>query len=276
MNLQVQKAPSLDLTGLKARQQAMWTSGDYAVVGTTLQIVGETLCETVDVRAGERVLDVAAGNGNSSLAAARRFARVTGVDYVPHLLEKAAGRARAEGLAIDFLEGDAEKLPFDEGSFDAVLSVFGVMFTANHLAGASELVRVCKSGGRIGLANWTPTGFIGAMLRTIGTHVAPPVGALSPALWGKREYLAELFGDQVSSLEVQHREFNFRYASAAHFIDTFRTFYGPMNRAYAALDEKGQAALTSDLEALVRENDRGGPTSLVVPADYIEVVAVRR
>ena len=276
MNLETNATPTIDFTAVKTRQQAMWSSGDYAIIGTTLQIVGETLCEEVDVRAEERVLDVACGNGNSTLAAARRFARVTGVDYVPALLDKASARARAEGLEIKLVEADAERLPFDDEVFDVVLSVFGVMFTPNHVRAASELVRVCKRGGRIGLANWTPTGFVGSMLRTIGRHVPPPAGVPSPALWGKREHVAELLGGSVASLEVRHREFNFRYASASHFIDTFRTYYGPMNRAFVALDERGRAALTSDLEALLREHDRGGGTSLVVPADYLEIIAVRR
>ncbi len=265
-----------DLTAVKTRQQATWSSGDYAVIGTTLQIVGETLCEAVDVRAESRVLDVACGNGNATLAAARRFARVTGVDYVPALLRKASARAAAEGLAIELVEGDAERLPFDDEAFDDVLSAFGVMFTANQARAASELVRVTKRGGRIGLANWTPTGFVGAMLRTIGRHVPPPAGVPSPTLWGTHEHVAKLFGDSVASLDVRRREFDFRYASASHFIETFRAYYGPMNRAFATLDERGRAALTSDLEALLHEHARGGGASLVVPAEYLEIIAVRR
>ncbi|HSO31900.1 MAG TPA: class I SAM-dependent methyltransferase [Labilithrix sp.] len=275
MTLDTRNTAPIDFAAIKARQKATWASGDFAVIGVTLQIVGETLCEAVDLRAGERVLDVACGNGNAALAAARRFARVTGTDYVPALLEKAAARARADGLPVDFREADAEALPFEDGSFDVVLSTFGVMFAPNHPVAAGELRRVCRRGGRIGLATWTPTGFIGALLRLVGRHVPPPAGLLSPLLWGKREHLAELFGNGVSSLEVQHRDFNFRYGSAAHFIDTFRTYYGPTHKAFAALDEGGRAALTRDLEALLREHDRGGGASLVVPADYIEVVAVR-
>jgi SAM-dependent methyltransferase len=268
--------PPIDFVAVKARQQATWASGDFAVVGTTLQIVGETLCEAVDLRAGERVLDVACGNGNATLAAARRFAHVTGADYVPSLLEKGRLRARAEGLSIDFIEADAEALPFPDASFDVVLSTYGVMFAPNHAAAAAELLRVCRSGGRIGLASWTPSGFIGALLRTVGRHVPPPAGLQSPSLWGKREHIGELFGDRVSSLEVTHKDFNFRYASPAHFIDISRAYYGPVHKAFAALDENGRAALTRDLEALLREHDRGGGNSLVVPADYLEVVAVRR
>jgi SAM-dependent methyltransferase len=276
MTLDTSSVPQIDYRAIKARQQATWASGDFAIIGTTLQIVGENLCEAIDLRAGERVLDVACGNGNATLAAARRFARVTGADYVPSLLEKAKARANAEALSIDFVEADAEALPFDDGSFDAVLSTYGVMFAPNHAAAAGELLRVCRSGGRIGLANWTPTGAIGAMLRLVGRHVPPPAGLQSPSLWGKREHLAELFGDKVSSLEVTHRDFNFRYESPAHMIDIFRRFYGPVHKAFAALDQKGQEALDRDLDTLLREHNRGGTSSLVIPADYLEVVAVRR
>lgn len=276
MNLDPSLAPQIDFSAVKARQKATWASGDFAIIGTTLQIVGETLCEAVDLRANERVLDVACGNGNAALAAARRFARVTGSDYVPTLLDKAAMRARAENLPIEFREADAEALPFEDGSFDVVLSTYGVMFAPNHAVAASELLRVCRRGGRIGLANWTPTGFIGALLRLVGKHVPPLPGLQSPSLWGKREHLASLFGDGVSSLEVAHRDFNFRYASSAHFIDVFRQYYGPTHKAFAALDANGQAALTNDLELLLREHNRGGSDSLIVPADYLEVVAVRR
>lgn len=276
MNLDPSLAPQIDFSAVKARQKATWASGDFAIIGITLQIVGETLCEAVDLRANERVLDVACGNGNAALAAARRFARVTGSDYVPTLLDKAAMRARAENLPIEFREADAEALPFEDGSFDVVLSTYGVMFAPNHAVAASELLRVCRRGGRIGLANWTPTGFIGALLRLVGKHVPPLPGLQSPSLWGKREHLASLFGDGVSSLEVAHRDFNFRYASSAHFIDVFRQYYGPTHKAFAALDANGQAALTNDLELLLREHNRGGSDSLIVPADYLEVVAVRR
>jgi SAM-dependent methyltransferase len=276
MSLDTRYLSPIDFDAVKTRQKATWASGDFAIIGTTLQIVGETLCEAVDIRAGERVLDVACGNGNATLAAARRFARVMGTDYVPSLLDKAMVRARAENLSIDFREADAEALPFEDGSFDVVLSTYGVMFAPNQALAATELLRVCRRGGRIGLANWTPTGFIGALLRLVGKHVPPLPGLMSPSLWGKREHLASLFGDGVSSLEVTHRDFNFRYASAAHFIDVFRRYYGPTHKAFAALDADGQAALTKDLEALLGEHNRGGSDSLIVPADYLEVVAVRR
>jgi SAM-dependent methyltransferase len=270
------RAPDIDLRAVKARQQATWASGDFAVIGTTLQLVGESLCEAIDLRSGERVLDVACGNGNATLAAARRFARVTGIDYVPELLAKAELRARAEGLSVDLREGDAEALPFADGTFDVVLSTYGVMFAPDHVKAASELARVCRSGGRIGLANWTPEGFVGELLRLVGKYVPPPPALMSPALWGKREHVAALFGDAASAIEVKRKDFMFRYESAAHFIDVFRSFYGPTHKAFAAIDEARRASLTADLVSLLQKYDRGGGRSLVVPGEYLEIVATRR
>jgi len=267
--------PNVDFSAIKARQQATWASGDFAVVGTTLQIVGESLCEAVDLRAGEHVLDVACGNGNAALAAARRFGRVTGIDYVPDLLAKAGARAAAEGTTLELREGDAEAMPFADASFDVVLSTFGVMFAPNHIAAAAELVRVCRPGGRIGLASWTPAGFIGEMFKVVGRHVPPPAGLLPPSLWGKREHLAALFGDAVSAIEAVPRDFAFRYESAQHFVAMFRAYYGPTLKAFAALDERGQQAFAADLEALVAKFDRGNGRGIVVPAEYLEVVATR-
>ncbi|WP_367617417.1 class I SAM-dependent methyltransferase [Plastoroseomonas hellenica] len=264
----------MDLGALKARQQATWATGDYAVVGTTLQIVGERICEAVDLRAGERVLDVAAGNGNATLAAARRFAEVTSTDYVAALLERGRERAGAERLAVAFQEADAEALPFDDRSFDVALSTFGVMFTPDQEKAASELTRVVRSGGRIGLANWTPEGFIGQVFKTIGRHVPPPAGVRSPALWGTEARLAELFpGHGISATK---QIFNFRYRSADHMLDIFRTYYGPMNRAFAALDGAGQAALADDIQALIARMNRGGADTLIVPSEYLEAVVTRR
>jgi len=265
-----------DFNAIKQRQQATWASGDFAIVGTTLQIVGELLAEAADVRAGERVLDVAAGNGNATLAAARRFARVTSTDYVPHLLEKGATRAKAEGLDIQFETADAEALPFDSGSFDVVLSTFGAMFTPEHDKAAHELKRVVRSGGRIGMANWTPEGFIGQLFRVIGAYVPPPAGTQSPALWGSEPRIAELFGSEATDIRCVRRDFNFRYESAAHWIDVFRNFYGPTHKAYAALDPNRQASLTTDLTALLNRLNVGGPRSLVVPGEYLEVVITKK
>ncbi|SEJ06041.1 Methyltransferase domain-containing protein [Pseudomonas linyingensis] len=269
-------SPQADLAAIKARQQATWASGDFAVIGTTLQIVGELLAEAVDLRAGERVLDVAAGNGNATLAAARRFAEVTSTDYVPHLLDKAAARARAEGLAVEFQVADAENLPFADGSFDVALSTFGVMFAPDQPRTAAELLRVVRHGGRIGLANWTPEGFIGELFRVIGAHVPPPAGLRSPLRWGDEAALVELFGPQAADIRCTRKLFNFRYRSAAHWIEIFRTYYGPTHKAFAALDAAGQAALHADLERLLAARNVGGADSLVVPGEYLEVVITRR
>jgi SAM-dependent methyltransferase len=251
----------------------MWASGDFAVIGTTLQIVGEMICEAVDLRAGERVLDVAAGNGNATLAAARRFADVVSTDYVESLLDGGSRRAEAEGLSVHFEQADAEALPYPDGSFDVVLSTFGVMFAPDHKKSAAELLRVCRRGGRIGLANWTPDGFIGRLLRVVGRYVPPPAGLQSPSLWGTHAHLRSLFGDVT--IEHLSRDFNFRYRSPAHFVDVFRTFYGPVHKAFAALDAAGKAGLEADMLALLREFDRGGAAGLVVPAEYLEIVITR-
>jgi SAM-dependent methyltransferase len=269
-------SPAPDFAAIKQRQQATWASGDFAVVGTTLQIVGESLAEAVDVRADERVLDVAAGNGNATLAAARRFARVTSTDYVPALLEKGRMRAGAEGLSVKFQVADAEQLPFEDGSFDVVLSTYGVMFTPEHGRAAREMLRVVRSGGRIGMANWTPEGFIGRLFKVIGAHVPPPAGLKSPALWGSEPYIIELFGTKAADIRCERRQFNFRYRSAAHWLQIFRDYYGPTHKAFAALDAAGQKALERDITALLGELNTAGDHSLVVPGEYLEIVITKR
>ena len=263
-----------DLIALKARQQATWSAGNYAVVGTTLQIVGETLCEAVDLRAGETVLDVAAGNGNASLAAARRWAKVTSTDYVPALLEAGRARAEADGLEMTFQTADAEALPFADGAFDVVLSTFGVMFTADHARAAGELARVCRPGGRIGMANWTPDGFIGQLFKVIGAHVAPPAGARSPALWGMTAHLETLFAGQ-GRVSTTERAFTFRYLSPAHFVDVFRTWYGPTLKAFAALSDDGKAALERDILALIGRMNRAQDGTVVIDSAYLEAIVTR-
>ena len=268
-------AAPLDFDAIKQRQQATWASGDFAVIGTTLQIVGESLAEAADIRADERVLDVAAGNGNATLAAARRFAQVTSTDYVPGLLEKAAQRAQAEGVHVKFQVADVEALPFDNGAFDVVLSTYGAMFAPNQGRTASEMMRVTRKGGRIGMANWTPAGFIGRLFKVIGAHVPPPVGLQSPALWGPEPRLAELFGKQAAKIECTRRMFNFRDRSAAHWVQVFHDFYGPTHKAFAALDAQGQAALEADIVKLLEEMNIAGPASLVVPSEYLEVVVTK-
>ncbi|MDH2050707.1 class I SAM-dependent methyltransferase [Achromobacter marplatensis] len=273
---QPQAAAQPDLAALKTRQQATWSSGDYAVVGTTLQIVGELLCESLDVRAGQKVLDVAAGNGNASLAAARRWCEVVATDYVPALLGRARERAAAERLKIEFQEADAEALPFAPASFDAVVSTFGVMFTADHDKAAAELVRVCRPGGKIGMANWTPEGFIGQIFKTIGKHLPPPAGVKSPALWGTRARIDEMFGSHASAIQAEPRHFVFRYRSPEHWLQVFKTYYGPLLKAFAALEPAAQAALESDLIAQIDRFNRSGDAGMVVPSEYLEIVITRQ
>ncbi len=266
-----------DFAAIKTKQQGAWSTGNYAVVGTTLQIVGEELCEALDLRSGSRVLDVAAGNGNVTLAAARRFCDVTSTDYVPSLLESGKKRAEAEGFEVKFQEADAENLPFGDAAFDVVVSTFGVMFTPDQFKSASELARVCKPGGKIGLANWTPEGLIGQLFKTIGKYLPPPAGVKSGALWGTEAHLNQLFAN-TGNVKVTKKFFNFRYKSAAHFIEIFRTFYGPMNKTFAALasDQAKQDAFASDLKGLLDSGNKAGDSSLVVPSEYLEVVIERR
>jgi ubiquinone/menaquinone biosynthesis C-methylase UbiE len=266
-------AAVVDLTAVKTRQQAMWASGDFSVIGTTLQIVGEELCEAVDLESGTSVLDVACGNGNASLAAARRFAKVTGLDYVPELLRRAGERAGAERLSLELVLGDAEQLPFQDARFDYALSTFGIMFAPDQERAAQEIARVVKPGGKIGLANWTPEGFIGQLLKTVGKHVPPPPGVASPIYWGMEARVRDLFAG-CRSVQVTRKDFVFRYESTAHFIDVFRRFYGPTHKAFAALDADGQARLETDIaEVAARFNRRAA--SFIVPAEYLAIVIER-
>jgi SAM-dependent methyltransferase len=269
-------SPTVDLAAVKNKQHLAWSSGDYAVVGTTLQIVGESLCEALDLHAGERVLDVAAGNGNATLAAARRWCDVVSTDYVPTLLERGRGRASAEGLQVQFEQADAENLPYTDHSFDVVLSTFGVMFTPDQDKAAAEMARACKPGGRIGLANWTPGSFVGEIFKTLGRYLPPPAGVKSPALWGTEARLRELFGEQLDSIAIERMEFVFRYHSAAHWLEVFRTFYGPMYKAFGALDAEKQESLANDLVALAESFNRASDGTLAAPSEYIEVVIRRR
>jgi len=265
-----------DLKAIKTKQQAAWSSGNYAIIGTTLQIVGEQLAEAMDLRAGQKVLDIAAGNGNATLAAARRWCDVTSTDYVEQLLAVGRKRAEAEGLSVKFQKADAENLPFADASFDAVLSTFGAMFSPDQSRTASEMLRVCKSGGRIGLANWTPDGFIGQVFKTIGKYLPPPAGVKSPALWGTREWMDKAFQADASAIVAEPRHFVFRYGSAQHFLDVFRQFYGPMLKAFEALPENGRAGLARDLLDLIGRFNKSGDTTMVVPGEYLEVVVTKR
>lgn len=264
-----------DLGAIKERQQKAWSSGDYGKVGVTLVIMAERLCEAADLRSGQQVLDVATGNGNAAMAAARRFCDVTGVDYVPMLLEEGRERAEAEGLRVDFREGDAEKLSFADASFDVVLSTLGVMFAPDQGKVAGELLRVCRPGGRICLANWAPDGFIGHFFRTIGKHVPPPPLPNSPFRWGTEEGVRELLDDGVAELRAERRSFAFRYRSARHFVDYFKGYYGPSLKAFEALDAEGKEDLDQDLIELIGRFNSSGDETAVVQSDYLEVVAIR-
>ena len=266
-----------DLEAVKQRQQAAWASGDFAVVASRIVLVAEHLCDTADLQAGWRVLDVATGSGNAAIAAARHGCTAVGVDYVPALLESGRRRAEAEGLPVELLEGDAEALPFPDSSFDAVTSVFGSMFAPDHARAAAELLRVCRPGGTIALASWTPDGFIGELFRTVGAHVPPPAGVQSPMLWGTEAHLRTLFGDAIASLEIEERTFTFRFGSAQEFVDFFRTWYGPTLKAFAALEGAARDALEEDMLALARRSDRlGGSGAIAIPSAYTEAVAVTR
>ena len=275
MNVQVATPPTIDLATIKARQQVAWGSGDYAIIGTTLQIVGEMLCEAVDLRSNQRVLDVAAGNGNATLAAARRFAHVVSTDYVGSLLERARERAKADRLPIMFQEADAESLPFPDASFDVVLSTFGVMFTPNQEQAAKELLRVCRPGGKIGLANWTPGSFIGQLFKTIGKYVPPAPGMKSPALWGSKTHLETLFGTRASVVG-ESKNFAFRYKSPKHWVEMFRNYYGPVVKVFAAIDPEAREALEADLFALLDKFNIAQDGTLVAPSEYLETVVTKK
>jgi len=262
-------------TNIKTRQKATWGSGDYGRIGITLQITGEALCEAMDIRSGQSVLDVAAGNGNASLAAARRFCKVVSTDYVPSLLEQSRIRASAEKLAIDYREADAEILPFDDASFDNVVSTFGVMFAPNQEQASSELIRICKQDGKIGLANWTPDGFIGQIFKTVQRHVPPPPGVSSYAAWGTADFIEKQFGPYVSNIQINPRLFNFRYHSPKHWLDIFSTYYGPMLKAFETLDEAEGISLYNEILYVIGQYNRAKDGTMVVPADYLEVVITR-
>lgn len=274
MNVQISNPAPMDFSIIKGRQQAAWSSGNYAIVGTTLQIVGESLCEAIDLRSTQRVLDVAAGNGNASLAAARRFAEVVSTDYVGSLLDQGRKRAEAEDLSITFQQADAENLPFPDASFDVILSTFGVMFTPDQAKAATELLRVCRPGGKIGLANWTPEGFIGRLFRLIGKYVPPATGLSSPALWGQHAHLERLF--EGASVAATKRQFVFRYKSPAHWLEIFRTYYGPVLKTFSAMNGKQAISLEADILALIAEFNIATDGTAVVPGDYLEIVVTKK
>jgi SAM-dependent methyltransferase len=275
MNMALQPTPSPDYVSIKSKQNAAWASGDYARIGTTLQIVGEDLAEAMDLRPGSKVVDVAAGNGNATLAFARRWCDVTSTDYVEALLARSRARAEAEALDVIYRLADAEQLPFDDNAFDAVVSTFGVMFAPNQAKAASELLRTCKSGGLIGMANWTPEGFIGQVFKTLGKHIAPPAGVNSPALWGTKPWIEANFRSHARDIGFREKAFVFRYCSADHFLDVFRTFYGPVHKAFLALDPAGQVALANDLRATIMRFNTTTDGSMRVPSDYAEIIVIK-
>jgi SAM-dependent methyltransferase len=269
-------AASPDFAAIKQRQQATWASGDYHRIATQIQIVSELMIEALDLRSTERVLDVATGSGNAALAAARRGSSVVGVDYVPELLERARLRAEADELSIDLVEGDAEGLPFPDGAFDVTVSVFGSMFAPDPEQAANELVRVTRPGGRIGSVAHTPSGFIGQVFKTIARHVPPPAGVRSPIEWGTEERLGELFGPSSAGLRVEKRHYVFRATSPEAWVAAWRTWYGPIHKAFAAVGEAGAAALEADLIEVIGRFNRSGDGTVVVPSEYLEAVIVRR
>jgi ubiquinone/menaquinone biosynthesis C-methylase UbiE len=274
MNADVVSSVAIDLAAIKSLQQAAWSSGDYALIGTTLQIVGEMLCEAIDLRSGHRVLDVAAGNGNATLAAARRFAEVVSTDYVRSLLDRGRERAKAEGLPVTFRLADAEALPFADASFDVVLSTFGVMFAPNQEQAANELMRVCRPGGKIGMANWTPEGFVGRLFKAIGRYVPPSPGVKSPALWGTKAHLITLFGSKAH-LSAETKNFIFRYKSPHHWFEIFRGYYGPIVKAFEAIDQETREPMAAALFGLIDEFNIAEDGTLVIPSQYLEVVITK-
>ncbi|HEY3283364.1 MAG TPA: class I SAM-dependent methyltransferase [Armatimonadota bacterium] len=270
--------PAVPLSGLeaiKAAQRAMWSSGNFENIGSRMVIVGELLCDAIDLRSGERVLDVATGNGSTALAAARRYGEVTGTDYVPALLADARARAAAEHLEADFRDGDAEALPFPDASFDVVLSTFGAMFAPDQERVARELLRVCRPGGRIGLANWTPNSFPGRIFRIVSKYMQSPPELRPPMLWGTEPRLRELLGDGTSQLQATPRCFTFRHRSPEHWLEVFRGALGPLGTAFSMLDPDAQAQLAADLLTLAREMNQSGDSTLVLPGEYLEVIATR-
>ena len=265
-----------DLSVIKARQQRTWASGDYAVVASRIVLVSELLADAADLQAGWEVLDVACGNGNATLAAARSGAHALGIDYVPGLLEDGRARAVAEGLDVEFRLGDTEDLPVPDGYFDAALSVFGVMFAPDHQLAADEIIRATRPGGTVGLASWTPDGFIGQMFGVITRHVPGPPGVASPLLWGTEQHLSGLFGDLAADARSVQRTCTWRFTSPDEFVFFFRRWYGPTLKAFEVLDDKGRAALTHDLAQLARRWDRNHGGSIAIPATYLETILTLR
>jgi ubiquinone/menaquinone biosynthesis C-methylase UbiE len=267
---------SVDLQAVRDIQQKTWSEGDFAMVAGIVMMVADELAEALDIVPDERILDVACGSGNGALAAARRaWGNTVGADFVPSLLERGRERAAAERLEIDFVEADATDLPFGDGEFDVVMSIFGAMFAADQEKAAAELLRTCKPGGRIGMANWVPDGGVGKMFMTTAKHAPPPPGVQSPLLWGTEERLRELFGDAVSDLRVERRASRQTFRSADHFLEFFRTYFGPVKVAFERVGSEGEAALEADLRHYLAEYNKAGDRALVLEPEYLQVVATR-
>ncbi len=267
--------PRLDLETIKERQQLAWASGDYAMYGSALLIMSELLCEAVDLRPGQTVLDVATGSGNSALAAARRFGETSAIDYVPALLDRGRERAAAERLKVTFREGDAESIPFPDTSFDVVLSTVGVMFAPDQEKAAGELLRVCRPGGRIGLTSWTPDSFAGEQGSLFGKYLPFSPGLKAPVLWGTEERLRELLGGGAKGLRIARRSFVFRYRSIPHYLEVLQTQLGPTRETFLALGPAERENLVGELVGLIGRSNRSGDGTMVVPSDYLEVVVTR-
>jgi ubiquinone/menaquinone biosynthesis C-methylase UbiE len=275
MNLSLSRnAPRIDREAIRARQQSAWASGDYAVVGSALQVAGEELCETMNLYQDARVLDVAVGNGHASIAAARRWCDVTSTDFAPDVANRSRQRSEARNLGVRFVDGDAEDLPFADQSFDAVVSTFGAMFAADQERAASEMIRVCRRGGIVGLTNWTPDGFIGQLFRLVDRH-APTTPGGAPFRWGTEDRLWELFG-VYGRVESAPKRAVFRYRSPTDWVDKFRASYVPVLKTFAKLDAGKQRALTGELLELVTRFNSARDDTMVVAADYLEVVVTRR
>lgn len=266
----------IDFTMVKQRQQKMWGTGDYREIGSRLVIMAEQLCEAVDMRPGERVLDVASGTGNAAIAAARRFCDVTSTDYVPELLDFGRARAEAEGLPVRFETADAENLPYEDGSFDVVLSVIGAMFAPDHERTANELLRVCKQGGRIGMANWTPDSFAGDLFRTVAKYNPPPPGVKPPSVWGTEDGLQELLGNGADFKQIDRRTYRFRFRSLDQMTEFFTAHFGPIKTAHDALGPTDQASLRNDLRNRAEDLNTANDGTVVFDAGYLEVVAIRK
>lgn len=275
MNIAPKSSVAPDYEKWNQRLNASWSCADYARIGVTLQITGEELVELADFIPGSKVLDVAAGNGNASLALAHRFCNVTSTDYVQSLLHKGKIRAEAEELDIAFQVADAQNLPFDDGAFDGVISTFGAMFAPDQQSTAAELIRVCKPGGKIALASWTPLGFVGRMCHTIGSHMSAAPGFRAPANWGREEWIKEHFSAASSSISIVWKQYNFRYCSPSHYLEFFRTYYGLCRKAFEKVGPEGEKLLADDILGLVDQFNVAKDGTVCIPSDYAQVVIVK-